>query len=301
MFKHSMNIAFAPEGEPAGGGDVAAAAAAAAAASAGAWHAGLDAETLGYAQNRGLTDKTPAEAFAAAAKAHREAEKFVGAPADQILRLPKDAADEAGYKALYSRLGVPDSADKYDLTAVKFSDGTDVDPAFSDFVKTTALARNLTQSQAQALAGDFVKFLEGNDQKEIAEAEAKIFGERALLDKEWGVNKEANLFIAKQAVQKLGINPEAVAALEGKVGYADVMKMFQKIGVAMGEDKFIANGNPKIGGSLTREQAVDQKAALMSDSAWVARYMNGDREANREMQSLLVLITGESGNDYQAA
>lgn len=263
------------------------------------WFAGADPELIGHIQNKGWHEKPANEVALAAIAAHREAEKHIGVPADQIIRAPKDAADEAGWKALYTRLGKPDAPDGYDLTTVKFADGTDLSDDFSAFARKTAHDLNLPKDAGTRLASELAKFIDGADTGARAEADAKLVTERQELDKEWGQNKEANLFIAKQAAAKLGVDPSAVAALEKEVGYAAVMKMFQKIGSAIGEDKFISQDGSNNKGILTREQAVARKAELQNDTDWAKRYLNGDTAAAREMTALNVIITGDSGQGYE--
>lgn len=276
---------------PGAAAETAAAAAAAQAAAATAWHTGLDAEIVGHVQNKGWHSLDPAAAAREIAKAHREAERHIGVPSDQILRLPKDATDEAGWNAVFSRLGKPAAATEYDLAGVKFADETPLSDAAADFVRNTAFNLNLPKDAATRLGQEFAKFLDSADASEVAEHTAKLAEGKAELAKEWGANQEANLFIAKQAAAKLGVSPEAVAALEQTAGYAAVMKMFQKIGTAIGEDKFVSGGvGPS--GILTREQAVAKKAELQADSAWVKRYLDGGQAEFREMQALSVIIAG---------
>lgn len=293
-----------PDGQneaDAAGAAAAAAAATLAAAPAAAWFAGADPELVGHIQNKGWHDKPANVAALEAIKAHREAERHIGVPADQILRVPKDAADEAGWNAVHSRLGKPAAATEYDISAVKFADGTDLSGEIADFVKATAFELNLPKDSAARLASSLTKYLDGASAAEAGETAAQITEQKAILAREWGNNQEANLFIAKQAAAKLGVSPEAVAALEATVGYAETMKLFQKVGTAIGEDKFIASNGGLNSGILTREQATARKAELMADSAWTKRYLDGDAQANRELQSLLVVITGESGNAYERA
>src|SRR5580692_5232905 len=69
------------------------------------WEGKADAITAGYLQNRGLHDKSPEEVALTVAKAHMEAEKYIGAPADQLIRLPKDKTDHAAWDAVFSKIG----------------------------------------------------------------------------------------------------------------------------------------------------------------------------------------------------
>lgn len=269
-----------------------AAAAAAAAAGAKPWYEGADPALIGHLQTKGWHEKTPAEAALLAITAHREAEKFIGHPADQVLKLPKDASDAEGWKAVWAKLGVPADAKDYDFAAVKFADGTEPTDAFKDFVRSTAHTLNIPKDQAGQLAASLVKYLEDGSTADAAERTAKLGEEQKALDADWGANKDANLFIAKQAAAKLGISAEAIQALEGQVGYAAVMQAMLKVGKSIGEDRFV-NGGVNKDGILSREQAFSRKAELMQDSAWVKRYLDGGAAETREMTALNTLIVGD--------
>lgn len=256
-----------------------------------AWYDGkVDQETLGHWKNKGWDVNDPVKVATEATKAHREAERFIGAPADQILRMPKDAADEAGWNAVWGRLGKPAEAKDYDLSTVKRADGKELDAALADSIRNAAFAANLPKEAATRMAADFVKHLDGVAAASAADHEAKIVEAQAALKKNWGPNFDANMFIAKQAAQKLGVQPAEVDALEKVVGYDRVMEMFRSLGTKMGEDKFVANpggGDNKV---MSRDQAVARKAELMNDAAWTKRYMEGGTAENREMLALNTLI-----------
>ena len=294
-------ICFATEGGGAGGGtgDTGAAAAAAAAAAGGgaqSWFNGQDAEITGYIQNRGWDKLDPAAAALAATKAHQEASKLIGAPPDQVLRLAKPD-DAVGTNAMWQRLGKPADAKGYDLTQVKFADGSPLDQPFLDAFTAAAHNAHLPKDAAIQVAQAVVKFMDNADLTEATERTAAVEADKALLAKNWGANMNANLIVAQNAARALGIEPETVAALESVVGYSKVMEMFRNIGTKIGEDKYVGSGGQGGGGVMTRDQAVSRKAELMTDNAWAKRYLDGGAAENREMQALLRLITGETG-DY---
>lgn len=274
----------------------AAATAAAAAAAAGAvagtptpWTAGLDAELLGHAQNRGWHDKSADAVAREALKAHREAETLIGLPADRVLKLPKDASDEAGWKAVYARLGTPADPKEYDFSAVKFKDGSELTPAFVDHIRNVAATSHLSKEAAVEVAKGVVAYLDSSSEGETAEKTARLAEEKAKLATEWGANLDANKYVATQTALKLGVKPEEVASLENLIGYARTMELFRSIGQKIGEDSFITNGGPNPG-VMTREQAIARKAELLRDEAWAKRYTAGDATANRELQALLAII-----------
>jgi hypothetical protein len=250
-----------------------------------------DAALRGHIETKGWNSMTPAEAAFAAAKAHKEAEAFVGAPADQMLRIPKPE-DEAGTKAFWGKLGAPDDAAKYDFAGIKFSDGKDLQPEFVQKMQAAAFAQHLPQTAAQAMVKEVVGYLEGTKAAETAETTASLQAAQTALKQNWGSNYEANMFVARRAAQALGVPVEAVAALESQVGYDKVMEMFRQIGTKIGEDAFVRNLNPNVPGVMSRDQAVAQLDQLKADDAWVKRYLDGGAAERRQMDALTQIIAG---------
>lgn len=265
------------------------------------WYDGHGDELVGHYQNKGWDKLTPAEAAKAAASAHREAERFVGVPADQIVRLPKDASDAEGLNTLQLRLGRPQAKENYDLAAVKYADGSAPDNGFADTVKELAFRSGLSNDRAVELAQGLLKYQEGAKATETVERTARLETDRAELKKNWGANYDAQLLVAKNVAAKLGVTAEAVTALEGQIGYKAVMEMFANVGSKIGEDKFVNALNPANPGIMTREAAVARKAELMNDTAWTKRYLDGDTTANRELQGLLTIIVGDDTEASRAA
>jgi hypothetical protein len=252
--------------------------------------AGVDPAIVGHWTNKGWHTKTAPEVALEATKAWKAAEGFVGVPADQILRMPKDAADEAGWNTVYNKLGRPTDAAGYDLSAVKRADGTALDADTEAFIRERAFKLNLPKDKAAELASEIVKREDSTRAAAEVEKQAKLVEQKTALDKNWGPNKEANLFIAKRAAQALGVDPATVAALENQVGYDKVMNMFLSIGQKIGEDNFVSNtNNSGAPGVMTRDQAVAKIADLKGDEVWRKAYLNGDAVKKREMEALHVI------------
>jgi len=288
-FSRRLLDATGGAGGATGGAASGAAAGGAAAGTATPWHGGkIDADTLGFWQNKGIDAADPIAVATTLTKQYREAEKFVGVPANQLLRLPKDATDESGWNSVYQRLGKPAEAKDYDFSAVKFSDGTAVDNAFADTIRQAAFANHLTKDAATSLANAVVKFMEGADASEAAANAAKLATEKAELAKSWGPNADLNKLTAMQGAKRLGIDPETVALLESQVGYSKVMEMFRKIGAGTSEDTFHdGGGNTNV---VTRESAQARLNELTNDQAWGKRLLAGDAAARREFDHLSALI-----------
>lgn len=251
-----------------------------------AWHAGLDSDTLGHVQSRGW-DKLAGDAAALeAVKAHREAQKLIGRPAESLVVWPKDATDQEAWGKVREKMGVPKEAKDYAFDGVKFADGTELDAPFIEAIRATAAKNYLTPDVAKSIAADVVKMIEGGEATETAEYESKLNAEREALKANWGAGNYANnLLLAKNAAEKLGVDAEALSVLEKTVGYSKVIEMFRKMGATMGEDKFIRSAAPG-GGALTKEEAGLRLKELREDKEWGKRYFAGDVNAKREFENL---------------
>lgn len=258
------------------------------------WFKGADDATVGFIQSKGWHDKPAGEAALAAIKSYHEAQTFIGAPPERIIKLPTDANDEAGWSDVWGKLGAPKDAKDYDFTGVKVGDQP-IDQGFQDFLRTQAAALHLPKDAAAQLGSAFVKYLGDNEAAGTAEKTAKVAEERKLLEANWGQNMDGNKFVARKGAEALGFDAAVVDTLENLVGYAKIMEGLRKVGELSGEAKFIGGGlGPNGGGGLmTREQAVARKAELMADSAWAKRYTDGGSAENRELQALLAIITAD--------
>lgn len=260
---------------------------------AAAWHAGkVDAETNGYMQNRGWDGKTAEEVALAAMTAHREAEKFLGVPANQLVRLPKDAADEAGWKAVHQRLGAPTDAKDYDFSGAKNAKGEPLDAKTMEMLRGFAGATGMSKDNASRLASEIVKHNDATVAEKEAQRQVVIAQQKADLQKNWGPNAAANMLVAKNAAEALGVPKAAIDALEAMegVGYPLVMEMFRNIGARIGEAKFVNGEGEKKDTVMSVDAAKSKKAELMRDTEWTKRYMAGDSAAVREMTGLNTII-----------
>lgn len=249
---------------------------------------GVDTEVSGHLVSKGWDKLTAAEAAAQAVIAHRNAEKLIGGPADKMVRLPDNANDPAAWDPIWKKLGKPADAKGYELP--KKADGTPIDDAMADFYRNVAFKNNLSAAQAADLVQQLETQRAQTDATRKTDQAAKAAVEKQELEKNWGANFAAHQLVAQNAARVLGIDPNAVSALEGQVGYKAVMEMFRNIGERIGEAKFIQSG--ATGGVLTQTQAAEQKAALMRDKDWAARYLRGGVAENRQMLDLNKILVG---------
>lgn len=258
------------------------------------WYSGFDADTQAYVTARGLADKSITEAFLDTAKGHREAQAYIGVPAEQILRLPKDDTDVEGWGKVWDRLGKPKDITGYDLSAVKVNDAA-LDEKIAETVRQTALALNLPAAAAPKLAESLAKFISERDSSGATEKAATLVTQKEALKTNWGQNYDANMIIAKGAATALGVTAEQVSALENAVGYDKVLELFRTIGTKIGEDKFVGSGGPNGEGNpaLTKGDAVRQIEELKGDQEFVKAFLAGGTEQTKKMRQLHELAYGE--------
>lgn len=253
------------------------------------WHEGADADTIGWLQNRDLATKPANEVAFAAIKAAREAQGFVGLPADRLIRLPADQTDTAGWGEVWKRLGAPVDG-KYSFEGINRADGKPLDDGLKGALNDAFAAAKVPAGAASAVAQSVVKYL---DKTAIDAATLKAgttATEKDALQQNWKGNFDTNKFIASQAAQKLGFTPEEIAGLEGQVGYAKTMEMFRSIGVTLGEARYVTGGGGNNPGVLTGEQAQTRINDLKKDVVWTKSYLAGDTAKVAEMSQLQRLV-----------
>jgi hypothetical protein len=278
-------------------GDAAAAAAASAAAAAAAaakpWHetAGADAEILGHWQNKGLDITDPAKVAIEMTKQHRQAEKHFGVPVDRLLKLPDATAKPEEWAPVYQRLGAPKEAKEYDFAGIKFA-GADLEAEFAEAMRNGLFAAGTPKDKAKGIVESVVKYLETADTAEATITAGKVATEKADLAKNWGAKFDLNMMQAKEGAKRAGMTEEAVAALEGQVGYAKVMELFRRIGASSAESVFHEGSSDA--SINTRTGAIAKLAELEADKGWGKKFKAGDATAKAEWSSLMAIINGEA-------
>lgn len=282
------------EGEGAGsGGAAAGSAGSTSGGGANPWHHGIDAGIMGHWQNKGYDLSDPGKVAVEATKAAMHAQSLLGVPKEQIVRLPADANDEAGWRGVYSRLGVPADAKEYDLAGIKFANGDEIEAGFSDTMRAALHKARVTKEMAPEVVKAVVKFMDDADSAEATARTAKIETERAALKRDWGQNFDLNRLHAMEGAKRLGVSPETVAQLEQQVGYAQVMEMFRRVGAGTREDTFVEGARTRPDGlPATMAGAKQMLAEKQADPAWVQRLFAKDPTTLREFQNLTKLATG---------
>lgn len=253
------------------------------------------AEAAGFFQNRGWDKLDAKEAAMQAMKSYREASAHLGAPPDQLMRMPKDANDAEAWGKLYGRLGVPDKPEAYNFDNIKFSDGSGVEQDVVNAVRNLAHQNHLTPDAAQAVAKAVVGMVEKAETIDHDQYQMKLDQEKAALRQDWGGRAASNLVTAQNAAGKLGVDQEALAAMEKVLGYNKVMNLFLNVGTRMGEDNFLGSGPNGRPGPLSQSQAKAELSALESDTDFNTKLFSGDRAASQRFDNLTRIASGFIG------
>jgi hypothetical protein len=286
--------------EATGAGDTGAAAAAAAAASAAAggtgaaaasaWHGQTEPEAIAYIGNKGWQNAGDM------LKSYQGAEKLIGRDPSTLLQMPR-SDDPEGFRSVMSKLGMPETADKYTLDAP-----TDVqlNPAYVDWAKATFHKVGLTAEQGKQLSAANNEFMRQALAQEEQNYNVSVTADKNALLAEWGGGAERMFNVAKLGASALGFNVETINAIEKSIGYAATMKLFANIGQKLGEDKFVGD----TGGTRGFSETMTQPEAKQAWEQWKGKPENvkalfdpshPGHKAAKEMQTKLFAIAFAEG------
>jgi hypothetical protein len=246
-------------------------------------------EQIGLWQNKQWSHTDPMQLALQVTQAYEQAEKFIGVPHDELVRLPKNPVAPE-WQGVWDRLGVPKEPAGYDLSGVKFKDGRGLDPAAELALRNAAHKAHVPASAMPDFTGEFVNYLESQEASEAAETTAKLQVERTALAQNWGSNMEVNKFIAAQGAKALGLDESVMKALESTAGYAKTMEALLRVGQLNKEDRYVTPGGQT--GIMSKEQATQRLSELKRDPVWSSKLLAGDQNAGREFSNLTLLMNG---------
>lgn len=185
-----------------------------------------------WAQNKGW------KSAAAVVQSAYNLEKMVGAPADQVVRLPADLSSGEAVRPILAKLGLPEAPDGYELPTP-----TDMTPdeGFMNWSKEAFHKAGLTKGQATDLVGQWNEYVQGQVQAQQEEQQSRVTAEEQALRKELGQGYDVKMRMAQNAARSLGIQETDIDALEQSIGYARTMRLFMGLGEKLGESQFIGS------------------------------------------------------------
>lgn len=260
------------------------------------WYSSLDADTQTHLTGKGWDKLEPAAAAAEAVKAHYAAQRMIGVPPDQLIRMPKDAADP-NYQSVYDRvaaLSVPADPKGYTFENVKFADGTSLGDEDAEFVRGIAAKYKLPVHAAQGIAADLAARSEQAEASEAATRETTRSANNAFLRASYGADYDVKVFSATNAVEAAGLPKEVLEVISNlpAAQYKTAIDAFVALGQRMGEAALLrgAGAMPDPTRGMTADMALERVNALRDDRAWVQKYLAGDVAARDEFTKLNTII-----------
>lgn len=192
--------------------------------------------------------ESPEKALEKVVAAYTNAEKKLGAKADELLRVPAKDADPAEWrKANAAALGIPEDPKGYEYQPPELPKGMKWDQAKADGFLAKLHEKGVPRDIAKLALDNYVE-----DQKAVftevaGEMQAAQDALRQELVKQWGGEAQGRLGRAVQAFHHFAaeaeIPDEARDALQrammenGQIKDAMLVRLFDRIAEAMGDDK----------------------------------------------------------------
>jgi hypothetical protein len=265
-----------------------------------AWYSALDPEHLGHVQSRGWDKRDPMDALVEAVKGHVSATRMIGVPAEQLLKLPKEAGDSDGWRGVWQRLGAPADPKDYEFADVQVGEVTN---SLVDTLRGAAAGVNMPKPMAAAVAQSVAKWVNDQGESYKAEVASNLQVADEAIRKSWGSNYEAFNYVANRGQEALAtrLGERLAPQLEGamdvlrQAGFGELgREMMRVVGAGLGEDKFIGgSGVPGGRAAMTRDMALARLSELKADKTWVARFTSGDTDALKEMRAINLIIAGD--------
>ena len=240
----------------------------------------------------------------ALADSYYNAQKMIGVPRDQLLRLPTSDKPE-DWAPVYDRLGRPAKADDYKL---KVPEGFPAaEKSFAESVMATAHGAGLTQKQFEAMTGWLYDKAGQSIAQQRANQEATAAAGITALKTDWGQAFDTKVEQSRGAMlyyaDKAGITAEVKKAMDetGAGNHPAIVKLFNYMAATLHEDGVLtgkAFGESALQSPVEAQQQIN---ALMADKNFMKNYMNPNRrdpakiEAMARMEALRKLAHPEPG------
>ena len=205
-------------------------------------------------------------------------------PADPArLALPREGDDIAAWEG-WSRLGRPDRPEDYVIAPPALPEGMAWDAEAEAAFRPVAHRLGLLPHQVDGLVGFFAE-LRGREcaaSPELSSADVET-----ALRAEWGPAYDAELARARAAARAFA-SPDELARVEAETGSLALVRLFARIGAAMGEDRMVAQGEAGPAGAAGARAAIDRVMGDPAHPYW-DRWHPGHKAAVAEMTRLFEL------------
>lgn len=204
------------------------------------------------------------------ARAYANLEKYMGADKNDILKLPKERTPEA-MKELYKVMGVPDSADSYEISLPENSAFTAEDiGTLKEIAHRNGVTPQAIQEMVKWYEETSGKLVEGYQQDSALQVQQA----KQNLQKDWGLAYDTNIRLINAFINKNAATPEEAAQVRNTIGSNEVLlRLFQRQAeqtIPAKDLDVLLHGRP-----TSPEQARARMAEIARDPLWMdAKQLN---------------------------
>lgn len=198
------------------------------------------------------------------AKSWQNAQRMIGAE-----KIPMPQTDD-DYSAVYKRLGCPDSADLYQVTA---PEGVEINEDMQNSYKTVAHELGLSQKQMDGLASWQFEQEATSSTASTEASQAALDAATNSLKSEWGEAHEQNVNLAARAASEFmgeeGVKFFNESMIDGVPAgeHPGLLKLFHSVAKGMMESSKIEGIANE--GKQTPQEIEDSRNALMNNPAYL--------------------------------
>lgn len=212
------------------------------------WYEGIQTPELKtWVESKGFKDP------ASVAESAWNAEKLLGhEKAGRTVVWPKDETDADGWKAVRSRLGVPESADGY-----KIPEALKDDPLIGAF-RELAHGAHMPAGSFEKIVTSMLEKAEAVEKEAETQFQAKSAAELESLKAEWGNDFDQKSEYARRFLRADGWSDEKIAQYEKTFGTATMLKDFFRWGSRTAEQEYVAGQGGGNAGKVVVQQQIQQ-------------------------------------------
>jgi hypothetical protein len=197
------------------------------------------------------------------AKSYKSAATLVGMDKNYVLPLPKEDTPEA-WAPIWDKLGRPESADKYEISA---PEGVQFDDGMTAKLKEVAHANGISAKAFKALAEVYGSEQAGMISTMTAQSEQQVTEWKTQLKSEFGEAYDDKISLAQEAVAKFG-GDEAKEFFAKNPQFGNnplFVKMFANLGSQIQGDTIPSQSVGNTSGRLTPAEAQMEIAKMNAD------------------------------------
>lgn len=203
-----------------------------------------------------------------------------------VLAMPAADAPKEQWDAFYTKMGRPESADKYELN---FGEGVNTDDNMVKFGKDLFFEMGLDGKRAQAAVDKWNTFVAEQNAAAIEQDRQNNDAELAALTARWGAELDANKAAGKRVVDALGLSADFIGRLENNIGSAPVVELLAMIGRKSDEGGFMGGQtvDPNNPATMSKEQASARIKELQSSAEFQAKYTDKNHPGHKDALQLM--------------